>query len=412
MGDSRYHRLLVEQGLMNAAPADSSASPRPTPGEKTAIPFNKPMMVGRELHHIARAVTLGNISESGYYTQACSRLLEERYGIHRVMLTNSCTSALEIAAMLCDLKAGDEVILPSFTFVSTANALVRLGARPVFVDIRQDTLNLDENLIEDAITDRTRAIVPVHYAGVGCEMTAINQLASDRGLMVVEDAAQGVDASYKGQALGSLGDLGTFSFHETKNYVCGQGGALCINRPDLVQRAEIIRDKGTNRQQFLRGQVDKYTWCEVGSSYVPSEIVAAFLYGQLEAIDALTGLRKRLYEAYHRELEPLERAGQLRLPRMPKHCKQNFHMFYVLLEDQKTRDALMDWLWRRSISAVFHYIPLHRSPMGRRLGTDAKILPLTEDLSGRLLRLPFFSEMTDDERGHVVQAIVEFFQAR
>jgi dTDP-4-amino-4,6-dideoxygalactose transaminase len=374
------------------------------------IPFNRPFIAGREMYYIARAVALGNIGGDGHFTQQCCRLLEERFGIHRVLMVPSCTAALEMAAMLCDLAPGDEVIMPSFTFVSTANAVVRLGARPVFVDIRPDTLNLDDALVEEAITARTKAIFPVHYAGVGCEMDRILTVARKYGLRVVEDAAQGVNSWYEGRALGSLGDLGTYSFHETKNYICGEGGALCINDPALVERAEIIRDKGTNRGQFFRGEVDKYTWVDVGSSCVPSEICCAFLYAQLEMMESITERRRQIFEFYRRQLGPLEAEGLLRLPHVPEECAGNWHLFYILLGDADTRDGLMRHLNQSGISAVFHYVPLHSSPMGTRLGGGEGKLPVTESVSGRLLRLPFYYEISEAEQEQVVRQIMAFFR--
>ncbi len=373
------------------------------------IPFNKPFIAGKELYYIAQAVTYGNIAGDGHFTEACSRLLEERFGVGKVLLTPSCTAALEMAAMLCGLGPGDEVIMPSYTFVSTANAVVRVGARPVFVDIRPDTLNIDDGLIEDAITEHTKAIWPVHYAGVGCEMDRIMNIARKHDLKVVEDAAQGVNAFFDGRALGSIGQLGTYSFHETKNYICGEGGALCINDPALIERAEIIRDKGTNRQKFFRGEVDKYTWVEVGSSYVPSEIASAFLYGQLEMLDEIAARRRSIYEVYRRGLEPLEADGLLRLPHIPQECASNYHMFYVLLPDQQTRDHLMGHLKERGIHVVFHYIPLHSSPMGHKFGYADDDFPVTEELSGRLLRLPFYYEITEAEQMRVVETLIAFW---
>lgn len=375
------------------------------------IPFNKPFIVGKELYYIGKAVTLGNIGGDGYFTQSCCRLLEERFGIHRVLMTPSCTASLEMAAMLLDLGPGDEVIMPSFTFVSTANAVARLGARPVFVEVRPDTLNLDDALVEEAITPRTKAIWPVHYAGIGCEMDRILTVAGKYGLRIVEDAAQGVNAWHNGRALGSLGALGTYSFHETKNYICGEGGALCINDPALVERAEIIRDKGTNRRQFFRGQVDKYTWVELGSSYVPSEICCAFLYAQLELLDAITERRRKIYQFYQDQLAPLEAEGLLRLPRIPDGCRTNYHLFYVLLPNLATRDGLIAHLRSHGIQAVFHYVPLHSSPMGLKMGYAEGDLPLTEDLSVRLLRLPFYHEITEDEQAQVVAQIASFLRA-
>jgi dTDP-4-amino-4,6-dideoxygalactose transaminase len=375
------------------------------------IPFNKPFIAGKELHYIARAVTLGNIGGDGHFTHQCSRLLEDRFGIRKVLMTPSCTAALEMAAMLCDLGPGDEVILPSFTFVSTANAVVRLGARPVFVDVRPDTLNLDDGLVEDAVTERTRAVFPVHYAGVGCEMDRIGTIAHKYGLRVAEDAAQGVNSWYEGRALGSLGALATYSFHETKNYICGEGGALCINDPALVERAEIIRDKGTNRKQFFRGQVDKYTWVDVGSSYVPSEICCAFLYAQLEQMDAITARRRKIYEFYQEHLRPLEREGLLRLPCVPENCAGNYHLFYILLKDLRTRQGVIDHLREHGIQAVFHYVPLHSSPMGLRLGYREGQLPVTEDLSERLLRLPFYHDITEQEQAEVVRGLTSYLRS-
>jgi dTDP-4-amino-4,6-dideoxygalactose transaminase len=379
-------------------------------GMNSRIPFNQPFIAGKELFYIAQAVTLGNIAGDGHFTQQCSRLLQERFGIHQVLMVPSCTAALELAAMLCGLGPGDEVILPSYTFVSTANAFVRLGARPVFVDIRPDTLNIDERLIEQAITPRTRAIFPVHYAGVGCEMDLIMTLAEKYNLRVVEDAAQGVNAFYNGRALGSIGQLGTYSFHETKNFICGEGGALCLNSPDLVERAEILRDKGTNRKQFFRGQVDKYTWVDVGGSYVPSELCCAFLYAQLEMMDVISQKRREIYQRYRQLLKPLEGKGLFQLPRTPEDCDSNYHLQYILLPDAATRDALLGHLNGHDIAAVFHYVPLHSSPMGQKFGYREGDLPVTEDLSRRLLRLPFYYEIGDQDQTEVVGRIADFLQ--
>jgi dTDP-4-amino-4,6-dideoxygalactose transaminase len=324
------------------------------------------------------------------------------------MMTPSCTAALEMAAILCGLQPGDEVILPSFTFVSTANAVVRLGARPIFVDIRPDTLNLDDSLIEDAITEHTRAIFPVHYAGVACEMERILTIGQKYRLHVVEDAAQGVNSWYNGRAVGSLGCMGTFSFHETKNYICGEGGALCINSPEFVERAEIIRDKGTNRRQFFRGEVDKYTWVDIGSSYVPSEICGAFLYAQLELLDEIAEKRHHIYAYYQERLAPLEAQGLVRLPHVPENCRSNYHMFYLLLPSRRLRDGLLAYLNKNGVNAVFHYIPLHSSPMGEKFGYQAEDLPVTEQVSGSLVRLPFHHELTTDEQDLVVQHVTQY----
>jgi dTDP-4-amino-4,6-dideoxygalactose transaminase len=372
------------------------------------IPFNKPFVAGKELYYVAQAVTFGNLGGDGRFSQQCCRLLEERFGINKVLLVPSCTAALEMAAMLFGLEPGDEVILPSFTFVSTANCVVRLGAKPVFVDIRPDTLNIDDALIEDAITERTRAIFPVHYAGVACEMDRIMTIARKYGLLVAEDAAQGVNSYYDGRALGSIGQLGCYSFHETKNYICGEGGALCINDPSLIERAEIIRDKGTNRKQFFRRQVDKYTWVDVGSSYVPSELCSAFLYAQLEMLDVISARRLAIHGYYSEHLEHLEAEGLLSLPQVPDDCASNYHLFYILLPDQETRDELMDYLNQQGIQAVFHYVPLHTSPMGQRFGFKEGDLPVTEDMSGRLLRLPLYYDITEEEQRHVVARISAF----
>jgi len=373
------------------------------------IPFNKPFFAGRELECIAQAVAEGDVSGNGPFTRRCARYLEERLGIHRVILTPSCTAALEMAAMLCNLGPGDEVIMPSYTFVSTASAVVRTGATPVFVDIRPDTLNLDETRIEAAITARTRAIFPVHYAGVACEMDAILEIARAHGLLVVEDAAQGVDSRYQGRALGGIGQLGAFSFHETKNFMCGEGGALCVNDPSLVERAEILRDKGTNRQRFLQGMVDKYTWVDVGSSYVPSEVSSAFLYAQLERMDAISARLRASHEFYRTRLRPLQDAGHLQLPSIPAACADNGHLFWVATVDQSTRDALIAHLGTLGILAVFHYVPLHASPMGRKTCRVAGSLSVTEDIASRLLRLPLYYDLTESQQLEVVDAVAGFF---
>jgi dTDP-4-amino-4,6-dideoxygalactose transaminase len=376
------------------------------------IPFNKPFIAGKELYYIAQAVTYGNIAGDGHFTQECTRFLEKEFGIQKTLLTPSCTAALEMAVILCDLQPGDEVILPSYTFVSTASSIVRVGAIPVFVDIRPDTLNLDEKLVEAAITDRTKAIFPVHYAGVGCEMECLMSIAEQYNLKVVEDAAQGVSSYYNGQALGSIGHLGTYSFHETKNYISGEGGALCINDPELIERAEIIRDKGTNRQKFYRGEVDKYTWVDHGSSYVPSEIVSAFLYGQLEMIEGISKRRKEIFQNYQQALNPLAEKGYLQLPFTPEHCQSNYHMFYILLPDGKTRDELMFYLKDQGITAVFHYVPLHSSPMGKKVSQTHGSMEVTDDISSRLLRLPFYYEITDAQQEYIQNHIKEFLTKR
>jgi dTDP-4-amino-4,6-dideoxygalactose transaminase len=372
------------------------------------IPFNKPYIAGKELFYVAHAVTNGQVAADGLFSVRCTEFIQSRFGVKRALLTPSCTAALEMAAMLCDLQPGDEVIVPSFTFVSTASAVVRTGAIPVFVDVREDTLNLDENAIEAAITARTRMIFPVHYAGIACEMNQIMEIADAHGLRVVEDAAQGVHAYYHGRALGSIGHLGTYSFHETKNYMCGEGGALCINDPELVRRAEILRDKGTNRKAFFRGEVDKYTWVDVGSSYVPSEISAAFLWGQLEHLEDIATRRREIFERYRSGLQPLETAGKIRLPGIPDDCRTNHHMFYILLPTGELRDRLMDHLRGHGILSVFHYVPLHSSPAGRQFGRADRPLPVTDKISARLLRLPFYYELKTAEQDEVVGRIEEF----
>jgi dTDP-4-amino-4,6-dideoxygalactose transaminase len=376
------------------------------------IPFNKPFICGREMTYISRAIERGEIGSDGFFTRACSRLLAEKLLIRKPLITHSCTAALEMAATLCGLKEGDEVIMPSFTFTSTANAIMRQGAKPVFVDIRPDTLNMDESLVERLINKKTRVILPVHYAGVGCQMDRVMAIARAYRLLVIEDAAQGVNAFHQGRALGSIGHLGAYSFHSTKNYTCGEGGALCVNAPEFVERAEVIRDKGTDRSKFLRGEVDKYTWVDVGSSYVPSEITAAFLYAQLEMLDEIKERRRAVYEFYLSHLRELEGRGSLRLPIIPEGCDTNYHMFHVLLRDQATRDRLMSHLRQHNIQAVSHYVPLHTSPMGLRLGYAEGGLPVTEDASARLLRLPFYIQLTEEEQLMVVHALESFFAGR
>lgn len=376
------------------------------------IPFNKPYIAGRELEYIVKSVALGNIAADGYFTNACVEILRDRLEVAQSLMVTSCTSALEMAAILCGVEEGDEVILPAYTFVSTASAFVRAGARPVFVDIRPDTLNIDETAIEASLTPRAKVVVPVHYAGVACEMGTIMDIAKRHNLFVVEDAAQGVHAYYHQQALGSIGHLGTYSFHETKNYVCGEGGALCINDERFGERAEILRDKGTNRQKFFRGEVDKYTWVDVGSSYVLSELCCAFLYAQLESLDEIRERRRQIDDTYRIGLADLESEGRLRLPIVPEGCQPNYHMFYILLPDQETQESLRSFLRDRGIHSVFHYVPLHTSPMGSRYGYRQGDLPVTEEYSGRPLRLPFFCELKESEQAHIVHSIHNFMESR
>jgi dTDP-4-amino-4,6-dideoxygalactose transaminase len=373
------------------------------------IPFNKPFIVGKELYYIAQAVLEGHIAGDGVFTRKCHQLLEEKFQAKKVLLTHSCTAALEIAALLCDIQPGDEVILPSFTFVSTANAFCLRGAKPVFVDIRPDTLNLDETLIEQAITSNTKVIVPVHYAGVGCEMDTIMAIARKHKLLVVEDAAQGVSSLYKGKYLGTIGDIGTYSFHETKNFISGEGGALLLNNERFIDRAEIIREKGTNRSKFFRGEVDKYTWVDLGSSYLPSDIVAAFLYAQLENIDQINERRQEIFDYYYAGLQPLVQQELIQIPQIPDTCQCNNHLFYLLLEDEQTRDGLMTYLKAKGIYAVFHYLPLHLSAMGQAMGYSEKELPVTESVSARLLRLPCYYELSRNEQDQVMRAVEGYF---
>lgn len=376
---------------------------------KFRIPFNRQSFLGPEGDYVREAMASRRTSGDGPFTKRCEKTIEQRLGVQRALLTTSCTSALEMAAILCDLQAGDEVILPSYTFVSTANAIVLRGAKPVFVDIRRDTLNLDERLVEAAITPRTKAIWPVHYAGVACAMDEIQAIANRHSLTVVEDAAQGVCAKYRNRWLGTIGDLGCYSFHETKNISCGEGGALLVNQPRFTQRAEVVREKGTNRSQFIRGQVDKYTWVDIGSSYVPSDILAAYLLGQLEGMDVITAGRRRIFDTYYRLLQPLREEGAVELPYLPADCTSNYHMFYLQVADDKVRAALLEHLIRAGIQATFHYVPLHLSPVGRRFAAKSSALPVTEDVAGRLLRLPLYYDMSEDDVADVADEITRFF---
>ena len=375
------------------------------------IPFNQPFIAGKELYYIAQSVTMGNLSGDGYFTRKCSEFLRDAFGANEVMMTPSCTASLEMAAILCNLKPGDEVIMPSYTFVSTASAFVRAGATPVFIDIRPDTLNIDEMQIEQAITSRTKAICVMHYAGVACEMDRIMAIASGHDLFVIEDAAQGVNAFHNGKGLGAIGHLGCYSFHETKNYICGEGGALSVNDPSLVHRAEIIRDKGTNRQSFFRGEVDKYTWVEVGSSYVPSELCSAFLWAQLEQVGEITRRRREIYQRYRQGLKPLEAQDLLQLPKTPEDCDSNYHMFYIVLPSADMRQGLLKHLTSRDIHAVIHYVPLHNSPMGLKLTNNSNKLPVTESISERLIRLPFFYTISSQQQQRVIEEITGFLHS-
>ena len=366
------------------------------------IPFNWPHMTGKELYYIAEANFNGCLSGDGPFTKHCQAWLEKNTGCSRALLTHSCTAALEMAALLLDLHHGDEVIMPSYAFVSTANAFVLRGAVPVFVDVREDTLNLDERLIESSITPRTRAIVPLHYAGVACEMDTIMAIAKNYGLKVVEDAAHGIMASYKGRALGSIGDLGTYSFHETKNIISGEGGCLLVNDLKLGPRAEIIREKGTDRSRFFRGEVDKYTWQDIGSSFLPGELIAAFLWAQLEEADNITQQRLSSWQRYHDFLEPLEAKGVLRRPTVPKDCQHSGHMYYVLLSPGIDRQRLLDDFKQEDIWPLFHYVPLHSSRAGRKFGRAHGDLAVTNSVAERIVRLPLWVGLSVDQQERVV----------
>ncbi|WP_127836701.1 dTDP-4-amino-4,6-dideoxygalactose transaminase [Clostridium prolinivorans] len=372
------------------------------------IPFNKPYITEKEIQYISNCLSKKHIHGDGYYTKLVSQFMENKFEAKQVLLTTSGSSALDIAAILLDLKEGDEVILPSYTFVSTANAVVLRGAKPIFADICEDTLNIDPKDIENKITDKTKAIFPVHYAGVSCDMDSIMSIAKKYAIKVVEDAAQAVNSKYNGKYLGTIGDIGCYSFHETKNYTCGEGGAILINGDEeLAKRAEIIREKGTNRSQFFRGEVDKYTWVDIGSSYLPSDILSAMLYAQFEKLDEIQNAREKIYYCYYEGLKELEKRGYLRLPFIPKNCNSNYHMFYIILNSEKERDLLMYKLKEKGISAVFHYIPLHTSPIGLKIGYRYGDLPKTEDLSKRILRLPLYVELKEKEINYIIQSIFD-----
>jgi dTDP-4-amino-4,6-dideoxygalactose transaminase len=374
---------------------------------KTTIPFNQPHISGKELYYIAEAHFKGCLAGDGPYTSLCHKHLEALTGCNKALLTHSCTAALEMAALLLDIKPGDEIIMPSYTFVSTANAFVLRGGVPVFVDVREDTLNLDEKLIEQNITAKTKAIVPVHYAGVGCEMDTIVSIAKENNLKVIEDAAQGIMSTYKGKPLGSLGELGTISFHETKNVISGEGGALLVNDPELKVRAEIIREKGTDRSRFYRGEVDKYTWQEVGSSFLPGELIAAFLWAQLEKADSITEKRLSILQDYHNALKELECKGLIRRPIIPAECKHNAHMYYVLLNPNIQRDKVLKRFKDKGISAVFHYVPLHSSPAGKRYSKTLNTLSITDDLAYRLIRLPLWVDLTNNQQDFIISTLID-----
>ena len=378
--------------------------------ELMTIPFNKPYMTGKELAYIAQAHALGHLSGDGSFTLKCNAWLEMTSGAQRAFLTHSCTAALEMAAILADIGPGDEVIMPSYTFVSTANAFALRGGVPVFVDIRRDTLNIDETLIEAAITPRTKAIVPVHYAGVGCAMDPIMDIARRHGLLVIEDAAQGLMSSYRQRPLGSIGHMAAYSFHETKNIIAGEGGALLVNDLRLAERAEIIREKGTNRSQFYRGQVDKYTWVDIGSSYLPGEMVAAFLYAQMEEAQSITERRLAQWNQYHDSFAGAEDAGYLRRPQVPTECRHNAHMYYLLLPSLTTRTNFIERAREAGIQCVFHYVPLHSAPAGRRISRTHGMLAVTDELADRLVRLPLWLGL-ETEQSRLIKQLLELVAA-
>lgn len=376
--------------------------------ETPRVDFNRPAPVGNELEYIALAIQSGHISGDGPFTKKCNALLEQELGISKALLTTSCTHALDMTALLLDIEPGDEVIIPDFTFVSTVNAFVLRGARPVFLDVRPDTLNLDESKLEAAITPHTKAIVPVHYAGVGCEMDSIMEIANRYKVPVVEDNAHGLFGKYKGKYLGTFGCMAAQSFHETKNFSCGEGGALLINDPALAERAEIIREKGTNRSRFFRGQVDKYTWVDIGSSYLPSDILAAFLYAQFEQREKIQTHRKQVWEMYAVGLKDWAAAHNIQLPHVPQDCEQAYHMFYLLMPNLELRQKFILYLRERGIYTVFHYLPLHLSDMGRSFGGREGDCPVTEQVSDQLVRLPFHNILTSSEQEQVIEAILDF----
>lgn len=380
---------------------------RPGTAPPVRIPFNRSSLVGRELEYIFTAMSEGQIAGDQKFTKCCHSLLEETLGVRRALLTTSCTHALEMCALLLGIGAGDEVIVPSFTFVSTANAFAVHGAKPVFCDVREDTLNLDEGKLEALINERTKAIVVVHYAGVACEMDEIMAIADRHGIPVIEDNAHGLFGRYRGRLLGTFGALATQSFHETKNFTCGEGGALLINDPQYVERAEIIREKGTNRSRFFRGQVDKYTWVDLGSSYLMSDVLAAFLYGQLETHEAIQATRRRIWDTYDQRLAQWAETQGVRRPIVPAHSEQAYHMYYLLMPDPESRTAFIERLRAQGILSVFHYLPLHMSEMGQRLGGRRGDCPVSERVSDLLVRLPFYNRLTEAEQDTVISAIVE-----
>lgn len=376
---------------------------------KWKIPFNKPHLTGNEVGYITHAYSLGQLSGDGYYSQKCHIWLENNIGVKKALLTHSCTTALDMMTMLINIQPKDEVIMPSFNFTSTANAVVLRGGIPVFIDICPDTLNMDEKLIEEAITPKTKAIFVVHYAGVGCEMDTIQKIAKKHNLYVLEDAAQGFLSKYKNRYLGTIGEMGAYSFHETKNVISGEGGALLINDQKFIERAEIIREKGTNRNKFFRGQVDKYTWVDIGSSYLPGEITAAFLMAQLDEAQVITQKRIQIWNKYHKKLEPLEKAGLIRRPIIPKDCEHNGHLYYILTQNLETRNKLIEFLKEKGILSVFHYVPLHSSPAGKKYCRSVGNMSVTDTVSDTLLRLPLFCDITEKEVDFICKSIFDFY---
>jgi len=376
--------------------------------EEIRVDFNKPSLMGNELAYIQEAIEQRHISGDGSFTKRCQQYLQEALGVSRALLATNCTHALEMAALLLDIQPGDEVIVPSFTFVSTINAFVLRGAKPVFIDIHPDTLNLDETRLESLLSPRTKAILPVHYAGVGCEMDAIMRIAGDHGIPVVEDNAHGLFGKYKGRYLGTFGAMATQSFHETKNFTCGEGGALLINDPRYVERAEILREKGTNRSRFFRGMVDKYTWVDIGSSYVLSDILAAFLYAQLEVSQSIQATRQRIWNFYDQNLPNWAQANHVQTPSIPPYCEQSYHMYYLLMPNLENRQAFISELRQKGIYSVFHYLPLHLSDMGVKFGGKPGDNPVTENVSDRLVRLPFYNTLSEEDQCRVIEEIIKF----
>ena len=374
------------------------------------IPFNKPYFTGKEIENILLAKEYGQLAGDGIFTQRCSNWIEESTGCYKALLTHSCTAALEMAAILIETKPGDEIIMPSYTFVSTANAFVLRGGIPVFVDIRSDTLNIDETLIESAITSKTKAIVPVHYAGVACDMDTIMDIADRHNLIVIEDAAQGVNASYKGKILGSIGHLGCYSFHETKNIISGEGGALLINDSSFANRAEIIREKGTNRSLFFRGQVDKYTWVDIGSSYLPGELIAAFLLAQMLKAKDITQKRIDIWNKYHASFQNSDMIDNIGLPTVPSNCAHNAHMYYLLLPNLNKRASFIGYMKERNINCVFHYVPLHTSPQGKKVGVCSGRLDVSSDIANRIVRLPIWVGLSAQEQNRIVESTLSYLK--